>query len=66
VHFTLTALLLSHGAAQYLFVFAFLAMATFLVVALYSLAVRKAWEQYRATHGLAADFIRPAGEALPQ
>ena len=65
--FTLTALLLSHGAVQYLFVFAFLAMAAFLVLALYSLAVRKAWERYRTSHGLAAeDFIRPTGEALPR
>jgi len=39
----------------------------FLVVALCSLAVRKAWERYHASHGLAADdFIHPMREALPQ
>jgi hypothetical protein len=65
--FSLTALVLSHGPARYLFAVAFLVMGASFLVSLYSLAVRRAWERYRVSHGLAAeDFIRSTGEVLPQ
>jgi hypothetical protein len=65
--FTLTALLLLPGVTRYLLAVPFLALVACLVIALYSLAIKKAWEGYRARHGIAADaFIRPTEEATEQ
>jgi hypothetical protein len=65
--FMLTGFILSSGVTRYLLVVLFLASVACLVIALYSLAIKKAWEHYRARHGIAADaFIRPTEEATEQ